>query len=286
LHLILCEPNPHTLNIDSDEISRRMTNRTRAVLVTHMNGLPADMSAIGAATEEAAARLGIAPPWVLVDAARACGAATPMGPVGCEGWLTMFSFHRKKLMTTLGQGGMLVTACEATARRLRQLRSFGEGQVWGSNYRMTEFQAAVGRVQLRRLDHMNDRRIAHARARSRMLSGVSGLELPPEPGGYRHVFYLYNLVFDPVASPGARDRLMQRLHHNYGVGAVVANRPTYQSHELIRVHTSDQGPFPVAEGVAARLLCPALHPQMTEQENAHVANAIVESLAAVRSGSR
>jgi perosamine synthetase len=275
LRLVLCEPDPRTLNLDAAEIGRRMTRRTRGVLVTHMNGLPADLAAIGAAVDGAAGQLGIPVPPVIVDAARAQGAATPEGPVGGQGWITVFSFHRKKLMTTLGEGGMLVTACGETAGRLRRLRSFGDKATWGSNYRMTEFQAAVGSVQLRRLDALNDARIRLARERSRRLAGVAGWQSPPEPDGFRHVFYLYTLVVAEGAPPDARDRLVDRLERRHRVGSVIANPPTYATHRLIARATADQGPFPVADGMGRRLFCPALHPLMADEDNARIGDALV-----------
>ncbi len=273
--------NPTTLNLDPTEISRRMTRRTAAVLVTHMNGLPADMAAITQATEHRAAELGIAPPRIVVDAARAVGAATPSGPVGRDGWVTIFSFHRKKLMTTLGEGGMLVTDCPETAARLRRLRSFGQGETWGSSYRMTEFQAAVGSVQLRRLDMMNRRRIGLARARTASLMVVGGLCPPPEPDGYRHVYALYNLLLAPGSPASARDALRRRLAEQHGINTVVANPPTYHANRLIRAHTADQGVLPRAEAVAGRLLCPGLHPLMTDRENQHVGDALAEGVSAL-----
>jgi perosamine synthetase len=276
LRLVLCEPDPLTLNLDPGEIGRRMTRRTRGVLVTHVHGLPADLAAIGAAVDEAAHRLGIPAPPVIVDAARAQGAATPQGPVGGQGWITVFSFHRKKLMTTLGEGGMLVTTCGETASRLRRLRSFGDKATWGSNYRMTEFQAAVGSVQLRRLDILNDARIRLARERSHRLAGVAGWHLPPEPEGFRHVFYLYNLVVAEGAAPDTRDRIVDRLDRRHRVGSVIANRPTYAAHRLIARATADQGPFPLADGLGRRVFCPALHPLMSDEDNAGIADALVE----------
>ena len=284
LSLVLCEPDPLTLNLDPVEVSRRMTRRTRGVLATHMNGLPADVGGIGEAAEEAARRLGIAPPLIIVDAARAQGAGTPEGPVGRTGWITVFSFHRKKLMTTLGEGGMLVTACDETAARLRRLRSFGRGRSWGSSYRMTEFQAAVGSVQLRRIDRLNDTRIRLARHRTRSLSAITGWHTPPEPPGFRHVYYLYTLVVAAGAPEGVRDRLVDRLHRCHRVGTVIANPPTYDRHRLIARETADQGPFPVADGLGRRLLCLPLHPSMTDAENVRITEAAAECAATVGLG--
>ncbi|MGQ0773156.1 MAG: DegT/DnrJ/EryC1/StrS family aminotransferase [Pseudonocardiales bacterium] len=284
LRLVLAEPDPATLNLDPTEVPRRITARTVAILVTHMNGQPADVPAITAAAAARAAELGIAVPRVVVDAARTIGGTTPAGPVGSGAWLTMFSFHRKKAMTTLGEGGMLTTDCAATAHRIRQIRSFGLGQVWGSSHRMTEFQAAVGLVQLGRLDAMNDRRIDLARGRTALLADTPGVQTPAEIVGYRHVYYLYNLLLDPATPPGERDRLQAVLRAEHGIGTVVANPPTYRVHPLIATDTAGQGPFPVAEDVAGRLLCTALHPLMTDEDNTAIARAVAESLATVGIG--
>lgn len=274
LRLVLSEPDPGTLNLDPGGVAAMMTRRTVAVLITHMNGLPGDIGAITAAASLRATELGIAAPRIVVDAARATGAATPGGRVGGDGaWITIFSFHRKKLMTTLGEGGMLTTDCSATAQALRRLRSFGHGQGWGSSYRMTETQAAVGVVQLKRLEEMLAPRIALARARTDQLADVGGITLPVEPAGFRHVYYLYNVICDPSCPPGTRDRIRQLLGEQR-IGTVIANPPTYAANRLIAEHTAGQWPLPVAEDVATRLFCVALHPLMSEVENTRIATAV------------
>lgn len=280
LRLVLAEPDPDSLNLDPAEISKRMTRRTKAVLVTHMNGLPADLDAITSATETQAATLGIQGPRIIVDAARACGAETPTGRVGDGGqaWITMFSFHRKKLMTTLGEGGMLTTNDDEAAAALRRLRSYGHGDGWGSSYRMTEHQAAVGTVQLARLEEMLTPRIALAHARTARLDGTAGIALPAAPSGVRHVYYLYNVILDTAWPPGARDRIRTHLQ-GAGIGTVIANPPTYRSNRLIAAETAGQGRFEVAESVADRLLCPALHPLMTGAENTRIAVALGDAVA-------
>ncbi|MGH3935523.1 MAG: DegT/DnrJ/EryC1/StrS family aminotransferase [Pseudonocardiaceae bacterium] len=282
LRLVLAEPDPLTLNLDPADVASRMTRRTVAVLITHMNGLPADIGSITAAASLRAAELGIAAPRIVVDAARAIGAATPAGRVGGDGaWITMFSFHRKKLMTTLGEGGMLTTGCAITARALRRLRSFGHGKAWGSSYRMTETQAAVGVVQLGRLEEMLGPRTTLAQARTCHLADVSGIRLPVEPLGFRHVYYLYTVICDPSWPPGTRDRI-RHLLGEARVGTVIANPPTYAANRLIAERTAGQWPLPVAEDVAARLFCPALHPLMSEAENTRIATAVRAAIAQAR----
>ncbi|MEU3028016.1 DegT/DnrJ/EryC1/StrS family aminotransferase [Streptomyces incarnatus] len=179
--LVLAEPDPVTLNLDAADTKRVMSQRTRAILVTHWNGAVADLRPF---LELAAAHPHpvYGPPVVIVDAARACGGITPAGArVGAdsEGWATVFSFESKKLMTTLGQGGIVTTSDTQLAEHLRLLRTYGGRAQWGTNQMLSKAQAAVGWVQLARLDEMNDARIDRAHERTRALADVEELTLPP-----------------------------------------------------------------------------------------------------------
>jgi perosamine synthetase len=280
LRLVLCEPDPRTLNADPYDVAERIGPRTRAILVTHMNGLAADMEALEDVVAEAGRRWGRTP-VIVCDAARACGARGPTGRVGKSGLLTVFSFQRKKLLSTLGEGGMVTTDSEAAARRARRLRAFGDGEEWGSNYKLTEVQAAVGLVQLARLNRMNDERIARAEERTQLLRGSLAapvIILPEAPPGYRHVYYLYTLLLRSGLRTGLRELLVALLRRRFGVGCAIANPPTYLRSRLIREHIADQRPLPVAEDVGSRVFCPSLHPKMTGEENRYVVEALCEAL--------
>jgi perosamine synthetase len=274
--LILCEPNALTLNIDPADAERRITQRTRAILVTHMNGLPADVDELlDIARRNSTSRR--TPIQVVFDAARCCGATYKGKRIGEAGLMTVFSFHRKKLMSTLGEGGMIVTNDAQVAERVLQYRGFGAGETWGSNFHMTEVQAAVGLVQLRRVDEMNALRVRRAEERSRMLKGTPGLTLPPSPGDRTHLHYLYTLLVSPMLAGNIRDRILEMLKREYGIGAVVANPPTYQSNSYIQSRVRGVA-LPVAECLGRRILCPSLHPLMSEEDNRFIATAIREVL--------
>ena len=264
LRLVLCEPDPLTLNIDPADVERRITPRTRAILVTHMNGLPADIDELlEIAQRNPHPRRG--PLRLIFDAARCCGALYKGRRIGAQGWITVSSFQRKKLMSTLGEGGMIATNDDEVATRIRRYRGFGGKETRGSNFHMTEVQAAVGLVQLRRLDEMNALRVRRATERSRLLTGVPGLILPPSQTDRTHLHYLYTLLVDPAFSESIRDRIIDTLACDYGVGAVVANGPTYELNRHIRDHVG--APLlPRAEAVGRRVFCPSLHPLMTEDE--------------------
>jgi len=106
--LVFCEVDPRTLCADPEDVERRITPRTRAILVTHMNGLSADMDALLDVAERHPHPTH-GPIKVIGDAARALGGEYKGSPVGKKGWMTIFSFHTMKLMTTLGEGGMITT---------------------------------------------------------------------------------------------------------------------------------------------------------------------------------
>jgi len=274
--LILCEPDVRTLNIDPADVERVVTPRTRAILATHMNGLSVDMDALLEVARRNPHPL-YGPPLVIGDAARACGAMYKGRHVGSQGWATVFSFQSKKLMTTLGEGGMVTTNDARLTERLRRLRSFGKNQHWGTNCKMSKVQAAVGLVQLRRLDDMNDRRVVLAAERNRLLGNVSHISVPQEPEGYRHVYYRYSILVDRELREKKRDMLMHVLESEYGIGCMVADPPTYVTSQLVHEATLGQH-MPITDEISDRLLCPSLHPLMTQKENRMIANAVVKSI--------
>ncbi|MGQ9515351.1 MAG: DegT/DnrJ/EryC1/StrS family aminotransferase [Thermoproteota archaeon] len=293
--VVFCEVDPRTLQADPADVMRRITPKTRAILITHMNGLSAPMDEL----LEIAERHSTSSRQIKVigDAARACGGEYKGTKIGKKGWMTIFSFHTMKLMTTLGEGGMITTDDPEVAERARRYRSFGNGESWGTNYKMTKVQAAVGLVQLRRLDEMIALRRKRAQERTELLKDIPELTLPYEPPGYKHTYYLYNILVpndwtykggmsrsrESVNEPtlSKRDRLMKILSDEYKVGTVVANPPTYTYNKFIREHTQGQR-LPISEGIGARLFCPSLHPLMTEEQNEYVAAAIIETVERLR----
>ncbi|MFZ3475376.1 DegT/DnrJ/EryC1/StrS family aminotransferase [Streptomyces sp. 4.24] len=267
--LVLAEPDPHTLNLDPADTERLMGPRTRAILITHWNGASADISRfLDLAARHPHPVHG--PPAIIVDAARACGGRTPSGVrVGAEGWATVFSFESKKLMTTFGQGGMVTTNDHALAERLQALRTYGGREGWGTNQMLTKIQAAVGLIQLGRLDDMNAARVARAHERTAALADIPELVLPPTLGDSRHLYYRHNLLVPDAWAGEGRDELMNLLATRYGVGSIISDPVTYLGHGLIRAHTTGQH-CPRAEQLAARLLCPCLHPRMDPADEALV----------------
>jgi len=279
---VFCEVDPRTFCADPADVERRITPRTRAIVPTHMNGLSADMDALlDVAERHPHAKHG--PLKVIGDAARACGGGYKGTKIGKRGWMTVFSLHTMKLMTTLGEGGMVTTDDPDAASRLRNLRQWGGGAEWGTSTKMTMVQAAVGSVQLRRLDAMIARRVQRARERTPLLDGVPELTLPYEPPERDHTFYLYTLLVPPDWAGERRDHLVKLLDEEFGVGCAIANPPVYQGHDYIRAQTAGQS-LPRSEELGARILCPSLHPLMTKDDNEYVAAAIIEGVERIGKG--
>jgi dTDP-4-amino-4,6-dideoxygalactose transaminase len=273
--VVWCDVDPRTFCADPADFARRITPRTRALIVTHMNGLSADMDALLAV---AAKHPGVK---VIGDGARAVGGGYKGTKIGKRGWMNIFSFHTQKLMTTLGEGGAVVTDDPEVAKRLRQLRQWGHGERWGSNFKMTKVQAAVGIVQIGRLDEMLAPRAALAKERDGLLAGVPELTLPLEPEGYQHTYYLYTLLVPKSWAGAKRDRLMQIIGQDYGVGCVIANPPCYLNDPFLASQTPGQR-LPLSEELGARLFCISIHPLMTREQNEYICAAVIEAVDRVK----
>jgi len=248
-----------------------------------MNGLSADMDAL----QEVADRHQHHTHGKILligDVARACGGGYKGTKIGKKGDMNIFSFHSMKLMTTLGEGGMITTDDPDIAKKMREIRMWGHGvDEWGGNYKMTKIQAAVGIVQLQRLDEMIDARRVRALQRTELLQDVPELTIPTEPPAYKHTYYLYTCVLPEAWAGEKRDRYMTLLMEDYGVGSGVLNRPTYQDRPFLKKHLNGQS-CPRSEQLGGRLFCPSLHPLMTEEDNEYIAAAMTECIERIKTG--
>src|SRR5262245_28658768 len=197
---IFAEIEPDTWNLDPTDVRRRVTPRTKAVIVVHQFGLPARLE------YEALAARGI---HVIEDAACVAGGTSQGKPVGSSGHPACWSFHPRKTIST-GEGGMLTTDAAAVAERVRQLRSFAasvsdrarheaRGVVFeeyhelGYNYRMTDLQAAIGIDQLAKLDRLLAARARVAERSDRAFAPLPDVEVPARPAYASHTYQTYGI---------------------------------------------------------------------------------------------
>jgi perosamine synthetase len=246
---VLVDCDPETWCMDPDLVERALTSRTRAIMPVHMFGHPVDMRRI----MEIAVKHDLR---VIEDAAEAHGAEIEGRRVGSFGDMSCFSFYANKIITT-GEGGMVVTANDVYADRLRSLRNlcfkperrFYHTEI-GHNYRLTNMQAAVGVAQVDRVDDHIRRKRQMAKAYHEQLSDLQQLELPVERDWAKNVYWMYCLILaDDV--PFDAVEFARRLHAK-GIGT----RPLFLGmHEqpvlLERGLFADQR-FPVTERLARR----------------------------------
>lgn len=203
---VFIDIDPTNYCLDPNKIADAVTPRTKAIIVVHLFGLPAEMEKIS----EIASRFSL---LVIEDAAQSHLASINGKYVGTFGDAAAFSFYPTKNMTS-GEGGMAVLSNPEQARICRLMRNQGmekryQNEVPGYNLRMTDIHAAIGRVQLRKLERMTAKRILNAEYLSENLQ-VANLPIPKD--GYKHVYHQYTLRV-----PGNRDELSQFLTE-HGIG--------------------------------------------------------------------
>jgi dTDP-4-amino-4,6-dideoxygalactose transaminase len=194
---VFADVDPVTGNVTADTIARVISPKTKAIIVTHLFGNPAEMGPI----MDLAARHGIT---VIEDCAQAYGATLGGTHVGMIGHIGCFSLQQGKHITT-GEGGMVVANDPALARRLRLFidKAWGYGDPKPDHYfaalngRMSELQGAVAVAQLGKLDHSIDQRQKMAARLTAAISGIPGLTLPAAPKGGVHGFWKYGLIVGP-----------------------------------------------------------------------------------------
>ncbi|WP_205857449.1 DegT/DnrJ/EryC1/StrS family aminotransferase, partial [Phytoactinopolyspora endophytica] len=232
---VFADIDPSTHLLDPEAVQAAITPRTKAIVVVHLAGRPADMDALTAIAE----RHGVA---LVEDAAQAHGAAYKGRRVGAIGDVGTFSFQSSKNMTS-GEGGAVVTDDERTAAALYSLVNVGRvpGGGWyqhadvGYNLRLTEFQAAILRAQLVRHPARQQVRERNAMLLAGLLSDVEGVELaPPDPAVTAHGRHLFIFRAPALAAAGTRDAAVRALAAEGLTGASTGYVPLHRNVALMR----------------------------------------------------
>jgi len=263
-----------TFNLDSIQVAKKITPHTKAIIAVHLFGLCADMDALAA----------VAPGIPIIEDAACAAAATYRGrSAGTLGVAAAFSFHPRKSITT-GEGGMITTDDGSLAERMNQLRNHGASvseeqrhagpkpyllpdfNLLGFNYRMTDLQGAVGRVQLGKLDRLIAERQQWADYYRSELASVSWLRTPVTPPGDTHAWQAYVCYVDK-AQP--RNALMETLQANG-----IQTRPGTHAVHMLGYYRQrfafGADDFPVARDCDRGTLALPLHNRMSATDYAHV----------------
>jgi perosamine synthetase len=261
---IFADVDPDLFTIDPASVLDRITPRTKAVIGVHLYGQPCDTGALREICDDRHLVF-------IEDAAQAHGAEYHGRRTGSLGDLACFSFYATKNMAT-GEGGMVTTSSDDYDARLRRVINHGQSDKYlhtelGYNYRLTDIAAAIGRVQLAKLDGFNRRRQENAAYYDSHIR-AAGVLTPPVAGGMTHVYHQYVLRVTEEASL-SRDGLMAALREK-GIGCAVhypvaLNRQPYYAGAKA---------CPVAESLAASVFSIPVHPAVSDGERAYISDTI------------
>jgi dTDP-4-amino-4,6-dideoxygalactose transaminase len=266
---VFVDIDPGTFNMNPELIGGKITEKTKAIIPVHLYGNPAKMDDIKRIAKEHGLAL-------VEDAAQAHGAEFSGRKCGSFGEMGAFSFYPSKNMTT-GEGGMITTDSDGTASKLRLIRDHGQQEKYkhvflAYNYRMTEMAAAIGLVQLRKLEGFNRRRIENAKFLTEALERVPGIVTPKTYRGARHVYHLYAIR----VLNRKRDRVQKRLNDKGVDARVIYPLPIHQQPFYA---DKGYGSFPEAEKAAREVLCLPCHPALAQEDLEAIAKAVKEAVA-------
>lgn len=276
---VFAEIDKQTMNISPADIERKITDKTKAIIVVHMGGHPCDMDAI----HELAQSKGIK---VVEDAAHACGAEYKGRRIGSVSDITCFSFHAVKNLTT-GEGGAITCNTEWMNRKLREKRWVGISRdtwirssnekvyAWqyfvdkvGYKYHMNDMQAAIGLVQLGKLDQLNGRRREIAERYRTELKDLDFIELPQEQPDTRSSWHLFQIKFK---EENLRDRMIVHLQEQN-----IATGVHYYPCHLHPAYLHLKAIVPLSSEIWKRILTLPIHPNVTEEDQERIINRIKE----------
>ncbi|GAB2552317.1 DegT/DnrJ/EryC1/StrS family aminotransferase [Leucobacter ruminantium] len=269
---VFVDIEPDYFTIAPDAVRAAITPRTKGIMGVHLYGHPYLVDEIDAIAQEH----GLA---IYEDAAQAHGASWNGRPVGTYGDFAMFSLYPTKNMTS-GEGGMVTCGSAEIARNVRVLRNQGmekqyENEVIGFNARMTDIHAAIGRVQLTKVDAWTAQRQANAAALTAGLAGLAGVQTPKVAEGAVHVYHQYTIRVDA----GERDRIRQALNDEHQIGSgVYYPIPNHRLPSLTRFAPGLE--LPETEKAAAEVLSLPVHPSLAEGDIERIVTAMTAVLGA------
>lgn len=286
---VFADVDRESQNITAETIAAVITDNTKAIICVHLAGWPCDMNAIKSLAE----KHGIA---LIEDCAQAHGARTNNQSVGTFGDVSAWSFCQDKIMTTGGEGGMVTTDDEALYRKMWSFKDHGKSFEkvrepststafkWihdsiGTNWRLTEMQAALGRYQLGKLDSWVHQRRTNVDAFNDVLQHVDGLRVTVPDAASFHACYKYYFFVEPnlLKEDWSRDRIVQEVH-SQGVPCFTGTCPEIYREKAFTDLYGDQPRLPVASELGETSVMMIVHPGITPQQCTESAEIVREVL--------
>ncbi len=265
-------------NISAGSIVELISSKTKAIICVHLNGWPCDMQAI----VDLASKHGL---YVIEDCAQAHGAKIDDKPIGSWGDIGVFSFCQDKIITTGGEGGMLLTSSSEIWEKAWAFKDHGkshkkvfsddqaEGFRWlhdsfGTNYRLTEFQAAIGRKQLKKLDEWVEKRRHHAAFIDQSLSQYDCLRIESPPINCYHSYYKHYVFVRPekLATGWSRDRILKEFNKQGIPGLSGSCSEMYLEKAFDGTNSRPIKRLPVAKELGETSIQFLVHPTLTDEQ--------------------
>ncbi len=266
---VFADIDPKTFNIDPQDVAEKITAKTKAIIPVHLFGQPANMDAIKQIAEDKKIAL-------VEDAAQAHGAEYKGEKVGSFGDMGCFSLYATKNMTT-GEGGIITTNNPKIAAAIRLLINHGQRSKYkhetlGYNYRMTEICAAIGSVQLKKLNGFNERRIENASLLSNGIRKLRGLTAPNVDENVKHVFHQYVIRVEDNYLLG-RDELAERLGQK-GIGVAVHYPIPIYKQSVYKKLGYNGKMCPFTEEACRQVLSLPIHPLVDRESIGYIIKAL------------
>jgi len=275
---IFADIDPVTLNLDPKSVEAAITSRTKAIIVVHTFGVPAEMDAL----TQLAHRYNLA---LIEDACEAIGATYNNQRVGTFGDISVFAFYPNKQITT-GEGGAILTRNPKLASRMRAMRNQGRypSSDWlqhselGFNYRLSEIACALGIVQLKRLPEILAQREQAAQNYDVLLSSISSIDRPSLTVASRTISWFVYVVRIAEHLPiHTRDKLLASLQQQ-GIACASYFAPIHQQPAYAAIPSAQQAMLPVTESIAQRTLALPFFNRLSIKEIEKVAEALSSAL--------
>jgi perosamine synthetase len=272
---VFVDIDPKTLNMDIKKIEEKINSKTKAILAVDVFGHPVNMKAI----KEIADAHGLT---VIEDSCEAIGSEYNGIKCGCMADGAVFAFYPNKQITT-GEGGVIVTNDDAVADLCRSYRSQGRAitGLWlhherlGYNYRLSELHAALGTVQMERIDEIIDKRGKVADSYNSRLKDISGIQIPYiDPGVSKMSWFVYVIKLDPKID---RDKLMQYMLEN-GVGCRPYFNPIHLQPYFTEMFGYKEGDFPITEKIANSTIALPFFNDLNEDQIEYVVMRLKEGI--------
>ena len=274
---VLADVDPESQNITAATIERVLTPRTKAIVAVHLAGWPCDMDPI----LDLARSRGIA---VIEDCAQAHGAAYKGRPIGSMGDVAAFSFCQDKIITTAGEGGMITLNSEELFEQAWSFKDHGKSydavyrrqhapgfrwlhESFGTNWRLTEIQSAVGRLQLRKLDSWVNSRRRHAAIFNEVLQDAPALRRTIPPADIEHAYYKYYVFVEPsqLKPDWSRDRILDEVNAR-GVTAFGGSCSEIYLEKAFPQEWRPKERLPVARQLGETSLMFLVHPTLSDDQ--------------------